>query len=275
MRRLFVLTVLALTLAACAENPEEVRASPTPTDTGERAREVATAWNGSQAAASWQSGYHPTGDWVRYPKGAENATLTLRTALPSPPSGPARVKWPDGRTLTRPLQPAATAYDILNRHAGYGPQLTVTSVKLGETTLPTSRGPATVPAWLFTVDGYNTPVSRAAVLPSKLPERPLPGRAAPWTVSRLLSVRGSTVTVVVPHGSCDAGASVDALETPGSVVLTASVGDPEPGACIASLEMEPVTVRLAAPLGNRVLLDASTATPLPYDLPNSLSPSWS
>ncbi|MHC5903057.1 hypothetical protein ACVNF4_03960 [Streptomyces sp. S6] len=242
----------------------------------ERARQVAAAWNGSKSAASWQAGYHPTGDWTRYPRGAENAALTLRTtALPTPSPASAHIKWPDGTSITRPLQPAATAYDFLNRYAGQGPQLTVTSVKLGEMTLPTTRGPATVPAWQFTVDGYDAPVARAASVPSELPPGPLPSRAAQWTASRLVTAQGSTVTVIVPHGTCDAGAGVKVLETPGSVVLTAYVRAPKSGPCRADLKMEPVRVRLAAPLGTRALLDASTALPIPYDLPKGASPSWS
>jgi len=280
MRRLSVLAVVAATmlLGACGESPGErvdgQGVAPVHPSL-ERARQVAAAWNGSKAAVSWQAGYHPAGDWTRYPGGAENAGLTLRTALPAPSPASARVKWPDGTSVSRPLQPAATAYDFLNRYAGYGPQLTVTSVKLGEMTLPTTRGPATVPAWLFTVDGYATPITRAAAVPSPLPPAPLPPRTGQWTASRLVTARSSTVTVIVPHGTCDAGAAVKALETPASVVLTAYVRAPEPGPCRADLKMERVTVRLAAALGKRALLDAATALPVPYDLPKGASPSWS
>ncbi|MET8979197.1 hypothetical protein ABZX85_26650 [Streptomyces sp. NPDC004539] len=284
MRRLLVSTVVAVTmsvggcgsgLTANSGGPERGGTESAP-PSGERARQVAAAWNGSRAAASWRAGYHPLGEWTRYPAGAENASLTLRTNLPDPPATPGRIKWPDGTSVTRPLQPASTAYDVLNRYAGYGPQLAVTSVKLGETTLPTTRGPATVPAWLFTVAGYDTPVTRAAALPSELPESPIAGsRVEQWSVSRVAAVRGATLNVIVPHGTCAAGAFVDALETPGSVVLSAHVPDPEPGPCTADLKLDPVTVRLTAPLGTRVLLEASTGLPVPYDLPNGSSPSWS
>ncbi|QNP72410.1 hypothetical protein IAG44_25310 [Streptomyces roseirectus] len=272
LRRSFVFTLVALTAVVCAGKPAQTlreRPEDDPRARAERARQVADAWNGSRAAASWGSGYHPMGEWSQLP--VETATFALRTALPGAAPASGRVTWSDGRSLTRPLLPASTAYEALSSVGGVGPQLAVTSMKLGTMTLPTSRGPATVPAWLFTVDGYATPISRAAAVPSKFPGSL---RASPTPV-RFQGSQGSTVTVVVPHGSCDDGVAVDIWETPGSVVLTTRVVNPQPGPCTADLAMEPVTVRLTSPLGTRALLDAATGVPVPYGLPGGLSPSWS
>lgn len=87
---------------------------------------------------------------------------------------------------------------------------------------------------------------------------------------------GRTVTVLAHHGSCDDGPRVKALETDGSVVLSATVAYVESGlACTADMHSKKVTVELERPLGDRVLLEAYTGRPLPYNEPGWSSPSWS
>ena len=82
---------------------------------------------------------------------------------------------------------------------------------------------------------------------------------------RLVEVAGDgrSVTVLAHHGSCDDGPAVHALETDGSVVLYASVVGTREGPCTRDLRAEEVTVRLARPVGDRVLLDAFTGRPVP------------
>ena len=130
---------------------------------------------------------------------------------------------------------ARRTYTALKRFSGSAePHLTVTEAKLGEMTIATSRGPATVPAWLFTLEGYDRPLKRVALRPSKLPRSPIGGIGAEmptelmW-LSRLVEVSGDgrTVTVLANHGSCDDGPRVKALETDGSVVLAATVAGME------------------------------------------------
>src|SRR5262249_60403015 len=52
--------------------------------------------------------------------------------------------------------------------------LPVTDVRLGEVPMQTTRGPATVPAWLFTVPGLPAPIARVAVSPEAITESPPP-----------------------------------------------------------------------------------------------------
>jgi hypothetical protein len=169
----------------------------------------------------------------------------------------------------------------VGRSSGPGPRLTVTRAKLGETTLATSRGPATVPAWLFTIEGYDTPLKRVAVDPSKLPEPPI-GPVDQlsddlWELNQLVEVAedGRSVTVLAHHGSCDDGPAVEALETDGSVVLSGYVVGRKDGPCTADLRAKKVTVELDRPLGDRILLDAFTGRPVPHGNPSGPSPSWS
>ncbi|NGN70366.1 hypothetical protein G5C51_41600, partial [Streptomyces sp. A7024] len=160
------------------------------------------------------------------------------------------------------------------------PHLAVTGAKLGEMTVTTSRGPATVPAWVFTLDGYPSPLKRSAVVPSRLPRSPIrrtsavPGSPLEHLVR--ISADGRTLTVRALHGVCDDGAVVTALETRGSVVLSGSVkGAEREEICTAQGKLEKVTVRLKRPVGDRVLLDAITGRPVPYRPEFGPTPSWS
>ncbi|MFI5664894.1 hypothetical protein [Streptomyces sp. NPDC051684] len=202
----------------------------------------------------------------------------MRGKLPGTGAKNGEVTWAAGEAVTRPLVGAKEAYGALAGPRVDGkPQLTVTTVTLGHMRQSTSRGPATVPAWVFTLDGYATPLKQAAAVPSKTPRSPvgaahdLPG----LPLNRLLAVSadGRTVTVVALHGVCDDGPAVAALETRGSVVLSASVtGRDDDHVCTKQGKLERVEVRLRKPLGDRVLLDAHSGSPLPYRGRNGLSP---
>ncbi|MFH9864342.1 hypothetical protein [Streptomyces sp. NPDC017202] len=106
----------------------------------------------------------------------------------------------------------------------------MTGARLGRMTIATSRGAATVPAWVFTLEGYDTPLKRVAVTPSPLPEPPI-GQARQDSDGGLMSVvrpaavpaDSRSITVKATRGACDDGPVVKALETGGSVVVHASV----------------------------------------------------
>jgi hypothetical protein len=259
---------------------------------GGRARQVADAWDDSAAAEAWRKGYYPMDEAVQLPEGAfhneadkqayGSQNFVLRGDLPAPEQEDGQVRWKDGRSLTLPLMGAREAYETLDRNSAEAPHLTVTGAKLGEMTLTTSRGPATVPAWLFTLEGYDTPLKRVALSPSKLPEPPIgPAAQSPsddlWHLDHLVEVAadGRTVTVAAHHGACDDGPAVDVLETDGSVVLAASIVGTKEGPCTSQLLSQDVTVKLDRPLGDRILLDAFTGRPAPYGRPHGQSPSWS
>jgi hypothetical protein len=166
---------------------------------------------------------------------------------------------------------AQQAYGLLDTGGeGRRNPLTVTKATLGEMTLRTSRGPARVPAWLLTLDGYDTPLKRVAVNPSKLPHAPI--EPLTQVTDALMPLEGlqavaqddRAITVRAGHGACDDGAAVDVLETSDSVVLASSIRGTNDGACTSQLLTDAVTVRLGRPLGKRVLLDAFTGGPVQY-----------
>ena len=260
-----------------------------------RARRVADAWEGSKAGGAWLRGYFPMGDAAQPPLGGfrneddrtayETESYLLRGELPVTATEEGKVKWEGGGSLTLPLMDARQAYSALNRYGDSSdPHLIVTGAELGEMTIATSRGPATAPAWLFTLEGYDEPLKRVALRPSKLPKSPIGELGeSPTELTQLpqlmeVSGDGRTVTVLAHHGSCDDGPRVKPLESDGSVVLSATVayGNQDPAqACAAVALTKKVKVELDRPLGDRILLDAFMGRPVPYGEGDWASPSWS
>ncbi|MFD5182322.1 hypothetical protein ACFWMQ_06715 [Streptomyces sp. NPDC058372] len=246
----------------------------------DRTREVAKAWDGSAAAVSYGEGYYPMGATVQPPVGGfhtegdkrayENRNYVLSGALPN--AGPRKgdVQWSGGGSTTLPLVSASHVYENLSGPQVDGePRLTITGAKPGKMKVITSRGPATISAWLFSLEGYETPLKQAAVATSKVPEAPIkPDRSiAGYPLNRIANVSRDTrsVSVVALHGSCDDGVEVDVLETEASVVLASTVknsGDDDK--CTKQAKMQRVTVSLKSPLEGRAILDARTARPIPY-----------
>lgn len=282
-RTVQLLTVLGLLAAGCGAGGAGADATgaddsePAP-HTRSRALKVAKAWDGSPAAEIWREGYYPMADPVQLPEGAFrneadkeayfSENFVLRADLPETSKKDAKVTWQDGDSLTLPLMGAREAYEKLDNNDSPAPRLTVTGAKLSETTLATSRGPATVPVWLFTLKGYDTPLKQVALNPSKPPEPPIEAvdqvSADLWELNKLVKVAadGRSVTVLAHHGACDDGPAVDVLETDGSVVLSGHIVGTSDGVCTQQLLAKKVTVELDRPLGDRILLDAFTGRPV-------------
>ncbi|MGY1436281.1 hypothetical protein [Streptomyces reniochalinae] len=245
---------------------------------GHRARQVAKAWERSPAAAAWRTGYHPTGAVTQLPrdglrsKGENRAYQTgrfvLRAKLPAAEPKDGRVTWNRHESLTRPLAGAEETYQALADDSA-GTHLTVTGAKLGDMRVSTSRGPATVPAWLFSLKGYDSPLKQAAAIPSKLPRPPikkLVGVAG--GVERLvrISADGRAVTVDVRLSGCHELAAVDEWETRSSVVLTTPLKSrKKDGLCLKRAKSQQTTVKLDRPVGDRAVLDARSGQPLTYE----------
>ncbi|WP_432011191.1 hypothetical protein [Streptomyces cucumeris] len=225
-----------------------------------------------------EGGLHDEADQRAY----ETGNFDLDGDLPDLPQKDGRVTWQSGGSLTLPLMGVRRAYKALDRDSSPGRHLTVTGAEPGEMTVMTSRGKATVPAWLFTLKGYNAPLRRAAVWPSTLPKPPIkPAGRVPTDVLAPLgglvqvTAAGRSVTVVATHGSCDDGPAVNVWETRNSVVLSAATVGAKDGACTTEMRGKKMPVRLDRPIGNRILLDAFTGRPVPYSQWPKTSPSWS
>ncbi|MFI8499506.1 hypothetical protein ACIGFK_13555 [Streptomyces sp. NPDC085524] len=258
-----------------------------PADTRPRMERVAAAWTGSAALRQWREGFHPLGEQDWAPPGgfrsgedkaaAVNGAFVLGTGLPAGPPPATPVRWDSGGAeLTLPLLSAQEAYGQLVRADGAAVQpghaLTVTAAAFGETTVRTSRGPARVPAWLFTVGGYDTPLARIAIRPQELPEppiEPLPtfdGGTAPLFGHSAASPDVTSFEVTAGHGGCDGGVAVDVLEGADTVVLAGRIlpgKDLGPGeGCNAAMYEQSVPVTLTRPLGERLVVDSASGAPL-------------
>lgn len=277
-----LVTVGTGAVTGCGSGSTQVRGADQAPESQARARQVADAWDGSEAAEVWAKGYYPMGEVVQLPENAFRSgsdklaygarNLVLRGELPATTQKDGQVKWESGGSLTLPLMGARDAFATVAGGSSDGPHLTVTMVELGEMSLATSRGPAMVPAWLFALEGYETPLKRVALSPSKLPEAPIePAGEVPTDelapLGRMVEVAGDgrSVTVMANHGACDDGPAVDVLETGGSVVLSASVVGTKDGPCTSQLLAKEVTVKLDRPVGDRILLDAFTGRPVPHE----------
>ncbi|HET8680957.1 MAG TPA: hypothetical protein VFM54_03690 [Micromonosporaceae bacterium] len=269
----------------------------------QRARQVAQAWAASTASGAWRTGFVPLGSLTEAPAGGfpsgelkdaySQGIYVLRTDLPGTRPADGTIRFPaDRATLTVPLVSAREAYAAIDRGdpqcvspppaapAPTGPSgsvgttvpqgcvaLTVTGVRLGTVMVRTSRGEASVPAWLFTVAEVREPVARVAVAPSAV--TPMPRASVPdWghqrglvTAQHVIQVAGNELTFALGVGSCDTDIRPLFLETDAAVVVAGTVRTPT-GPCNMMLKFEPVTVTLAEPLGVRVVLDAVNGVPL-------------
>jgi hypothetical protein len=289
--------VAALAVAACGSQhaAPPVTTHVTPSAAGQngpaafvaRARQVTAQWERSQAARVWRTGLVLMGapDLTLVPSNAGfgsqrekdafgSGHFRLAGTLPAGPL-PGLVRWADGTTLRLPLLTArATFAELAAQRPCGGPyacgQLTVTGAQPGAVTVRTSRGPASVPAWRFTVAGLGWQVSEVAVARSALVVLPgygpIPaaGQNTPGVGGlTAVSADGRTLTLSFTGSWCDAAWGAYRYESGGTVVAGSwekpSAGN---GACLAMGMSRTARVRLARPLGTRVVLDVASGLPL-------------
>lgn len=147
-------------------------------------------------------------------------------------------------------------------------RLTITSATAVTTTIRTSRGQASVPAWRFGFKEMRATVDRVALDDRDV--TPMPDVEVPGTFARGLvgaqsweRAHGTTVDFTVGVGACDKDVVGRAYETADVVVLGGTVSPPGAAtACIELLKLDPVNVTLTAPVGERVVLDVASGRPL-------------
>ncbi|GGZ94732.1 hypothetical protein GCM10010329_15230 [Streptomyces spiroverticillatus] len=278
-----------MALTACGT--ETLSAESPPADWAPRMRAVAKAWEGSAALTAMQRGFHPlarfrttvppgglrsAADRTAHLKGAYVVAGELPDTRPQP-----RATWPDGTTRKAATLTAREAVEFLGEGSNDpdgGHTLKVTGARLGTTEVATSRGPTRVPAWLFTVAGYDAPFTYPALAAPTFPDSPIAplprlygADAAATGGPGSVTVEGRTLTVTVTHGSCTGPSAVKALESGDTVVLAVSVlprkrpRGPDEG-CDLALRHSRATVELARPVGDRILLEAQQGIPVQQSL---------
>jgi hypothetical protein len=148
--------------------------------------------------------------------------------------------------------------------------LTVTAAKLGTTTLRTSRGLASVPAWLFTMRELPAPVARAAfaagsttpVAYPTIPPAPADQLRNLAGAAKLTSAEDGRLQYTIGIGACDRNPTGLVYETDDAVVIGGKTDAPTESSCNASLRLQPVGVALAKPLGSRAIFDGVTGRPM-------------
>jgi hypothetical protein len=251
-------------------------------------------WADAVAAGAGQQGFVPVGeltgqvgDWEAETgdnnksalmAGMVQAAATLSTE--APPDG--EVRWQDGTTQTVRLISAQDALSGMKTDGGGAcPEcmpLQITGARLTIGPVETSRGPATVPVWEFTVRGTAVRVTRVAIA------APISVEPPPWNPNDSpvgISIESATGTVggrqltVTFTGApapgdqgCGADYTAEAVESPTAVVVIVTE-HPHSGlfaACSLVGALRTAVVELAAPLGERAVLEVEEGLPVPVVL---------
>lgn len=255
------------------------------------ARQEASAWPNSPLGKVWKTGLvvpladdlssGPSGGFPSAETKEAFGNGNLVFTGPPPSGGPAGVvTWPDGSSMKVPVLSEAQAFSVLqNNTVGRCPScvttpLAVTAAKPATMRVATSRGAASVPAWSFTLRGVSAPVIEAALSPDSYVTEyslhapavrlgPL-GKGFVGAVAATPAVGGRTLTLMLEGSPCDTTWGGLVTEAGDVVIAGGWMHDPYPDApCAGSLVGRTVTVRLARPLGDRVVLDAATGWPTP------------
>ena len=199
--------------------------------------------------------------------------FTLSSTLPTTIPPPGTISLSGDESISTPLASARAAYIAMDR-ADATPgcdciELTVTAATLGTVRMPTTRGDATVPAWIFTVDDLRAPVARVAVASSATAadvlRRPIEMIAEPQAFFHSVesyTAQGQGLTLDFVGGQCDASRTGQVYETADTVVLGVAIAT-SGEFCDAIGILSTVDVHLAEPVGDRVVLAVSSGLPVP------------
>ncbi len=287
--RLATAVLAAVTLAGCALVPGVVPAATDPAAAHERAQAVLSAWADAVAKAGAQAAVTPVGeltgqigDWEEaVGDNNKRALMAGMVASASPLSEVAphdgEVIWQDG-TTTVPLMSAQEAIVAIEATTEAPcsdcTMLLATAAELTSGPIQTSRGPASAPIWVFTLEGTAVKVTRVAIA-NPVVVTPDDGG---WGLGLAIdsatgSVSGTELTVAFVGAPdpgdkpCGEDYTAEAVESDlAVVVIVTRHPHATMGACSAVGARRTATATLAAPLGNRVVLDLQQGTPVPLVL---------
>lgn len=281
-------------LVACGPGRPDITTAQ-PSEFTIRATAVAQAWNETDQATHWGTELALLDDPTRPPTDVDmtieqesafrQGRYRLDTELPDT-APPTTVTWDDG-TTDRPARDARDAWRELATdgeppHGCEYPSdpaptndpdsdsdtaachpLTVTSVTIGTATRWTNHGPAEYPVWELTVAGLSAPVTTLAVVDEPIRPTPvLPGTELDevYPAMALESMSGTDLTFAFTTGTCVEDEAALVHETDDVVIVAGTARDDGSRVCTEMAVRRPVTAQLTEPLGDRMVIDAVTAT---------------
>jgi hypothetical protein len=262
----------------------------------QQAQAALDRWAAAVAIAGGQQAFVPVGEltgqignWEE-PVGDNNkralyaGMLVPATELPTESPGDGQIRWEDGTSKAVDTITAAQAMHDL-KAAATAPcpdcePIQVTGARLSEATITTSRGSATAPAWEFVLTGTSVVVTQIAVAaPDRITVTP-----PPWdsndppvgvsieSASGTVGGRQLTVALTGPQEGadkpCGSDYTTEAVESSTAIVVivTEHANLPVGGACDLVGYRREAPVALAAPLGDRTLLEVRQGLPVPVTL---------
>ena len=283
--------VVAIILGGC----NGLAGATDPTAAHDRAHAVLDAWAKAVAAAGAGSRVTPVGeltaqvgDWE--PEIGDNNKRALMAgmvasvdALSGDKPSDGTVTWENGTAATVPLLSAQAALVAIGAFgSGSAPcsdcdVILVTAARLTSGPIQTTRGPATAPIWEFTLQRTAVKVTRVAIANPVVVAPSFDW--APHLGLAIDSAAGSVGTnelTVAFVGAPDAGDkecgedyTAEAVESDLAVVVIVTRHPhfaPLGGGCSAVGARRTASVSMAAPLGERAVLDLQQGTPIPVEL---------
>ncbi len=234
--------------------------------------------------------YRPEAIWAS--DAFHNGHYRLATTLPDTPQPKHAITFPDGKKMSVDVLAAKWTFVTMDHGDGDpacagqpGCVLTVTGVRLGKTTMRTSRGTIEVPAWYFTVKELFVPVVTVAIDPSAITmfnpsswaksvsDRPEDGYlfSVNWmSTPAAPAEQGRTLTVSYGKSACDRERRGLVYET-NTMIFVSGFAAPYrvdghvPDPCVAPLPGDTAKIQLQKPIGSRIIFDVFTGTPLIFD----------
>lgn len=223
------------------------------------------------------------GDWEPangvYKEALSAGRVEAASTLPGAPTPAGTIVWANGTRQDVPLISADGALTQL-RDSGTGDcsgcaPLKLTGARLTTMTVPTTRGPATAPAWEYTLDGTTVRLARVAVDPSAIVRVTPP----PWDADHPhegLAIESATTTTASseltvtftgapgPRSKpCGADYGAEAAESDlAVVVIVIEYRHAKDEACLAIGAQRSATLKLSRPLGERAVLEVTQGLPV-------------
>jgi predicted small lipoprotein YifL len=298
-RLLAVMAALALALTGCDTNRAPMdEPPPTVGDEAQLARmrqqahDILDRWEAAYAAAKQPvfvplDAFRPGMVNLSAPeneKDIEDHRFVLDGPVPFDVPVGATLRWPSGQTRAITALTATQAYEAMTARyreecGGCSPTGTIriTGARLTTAPIDAIDGPVTVPAWEFTLDGYQARLVMAAVPATEAlvpPEAPWDSAHPPLGLSFLTAKStsdGRTVTVDFTGAQfgadqpCGKDYTLEAVTSVHAVVIIVRTVDYKGlagfGACNMMGFPRTASVQLPEPLGNRVLLEGTTGHP--------------